>query len=204
MPIWFNLLFCGFFFLAPGGLNQYLVFGAKRWHLMLLLPMMALFGFHEQIQLFSTLYLNYGGFLLPAAYFGCLLFFMPKEERKVCLWCVLLGGLGAHMAESALSGWADTYLYSSEVLRGMVMAVYALAFCRVPMQGLCAYVLGFSLSGLIGYADQALFMETAYASLGVDVNHTVLIAGAYLVLGILILWPKALAALRRRKARANA
>ena len=55
-----------------------------------------------------------------------------------------------------------------------------------------------------GYADQALFMETAYASLGVDVNHTVLIAGAYLVLGILILWPKALAALRRRKARANA
>ena len=83
-------------------------------------------------------------------------------------------------------------------------AVYALAFCCVPMQGLCAYVLGFSLSGLIGYADQALFMETAYASLGVDVNHTVLIAGAYLVLGILILWPKALAALRRRKARANA
>ena len=166
MPIWFVLLICCIFLVVPGGLDGYFTYGTKRWHMLFLLGSMAIFGFHEQWSILSTLHINFGGVLIPFLFFFFVLFRMPKAQRNHSILCICMGAIGAYVAAYTLSSWADGLLHSSDYLIGAVMLVYVFAFSARPMQCLTCFTLGYLLSGFLGYVDERLTKPSALCLYG--------------------------------------
>ncbi|MDL2224732.1 hypothetical protein LJC20_00770 [Eubacteriales bacterium OttesenSCG-928-M02] len=178
MPIWFVLILCSGLLILPGGFNAYFIYRTKRWQLLALLFLMLLFGFHEQWQVTPTLYLNYGGFVLPFVYFLFVLLHIPAAQQRVSALGILVGAVAAYMGGYTLSSWADAILGTADYLRMAIMVFYAILFADRSMQRLTVFVLGYLLSGLLGYLDGLLSSPVPYASLGVDSDFTALLLGA--------------------------
>jgi len=195
MPNWFFLLMSVFFLLIPSRMDHIFFDGVKKSHLLVVLPMMALFGFHESSELFHGFYVTYGGCVIPLIY---ALYAWCTLKRAAAIRCALgafLGAISCHMAIYTFGAWADAYFYHEELLRPMVAMVYTLGFCRNATESMITYTLCYLTSSAVGYADQVIFQEAAYVSVGSGLGFTFLIVGAV----ILFLLYRVMAALQRNK-----
>lgn len=200
MPMGFGLYLCLFFVCASGVFGRALrAAGIRPVFAAAVMLLCAFAGLLEDIRLFDAVYLNLGGFLIPAA--ACLL--LTFTSRSAVVWAMpfslVVGALTFLFARVFDSALFSGLLQDEAWLRGAVTAFAAGMLCTDARLVVISAVFGFHLSELFLHLNVVLSGSIAPLSLGTGVSFAVCAALFPLSIAVYASKTGMLGVYRRRK-----